>query len=118
MSFSPTRLMQIRTSLGINKAEAARMLNLTPMGYGRYENGDRIPSYQMICHIAHIFGTSYDYLCENSDDSKPQSLVISSEQDSALFEMAYHFSELNEKNQERLLMYYRKLHSLDNQDPD
>ena len=37
MKFQPERLLQLRTSLNINKAEAARRLNISAMAYGRYE---------------------------------------------------------------------------------
>lgn len=40
MNFCPERLIQLRTSLNINKAEAARQLNISAMAYGRYERGD------------------------------------------------------------------------------
>lgn len=46
MHFCPERLIQVRESLHINKAEAARRLNLSAMAYGRYERGEREPSYQ------------------------------------------------------------------------
>ena len=39
MNFQPERLLQLRTSLNINKAEAARRLNISAMAYGRYEKG-------------------------------------------------------------------------------
>ena len=57
MNFCPDRLIKIRTELGITKSEAARQLNMSAMGYGRYENGDRTPSYQTISFIAQKFGT-------------------------------------------------------------
>lgn len=41
MHFCPERLIQVRESLHINKAEAARRLNLSAMAYGRYERGER-----------------------------------------------------------------------------
>ncbi|MGO5164260.1 helix-turn-helix domain-containing protein [Fusicatenibacter saccharivorans] len=41
MDFKPERLISLRQSLGINKAEAARRLNISAMGYGRYESGER-----------------------------------------------------------------------------
>ena len=62
MSFNSRRLKEIRENLGISKAEAARRLNMTAMGYGRYENGQREPSFQTINYIAQVFGTSSDYL--------------------------------------------------------
>ena len=50
MNFCPERLIQLRTSLNINKAEAARQLNISAMAYGRYERGEREPSYQSASH--------------------------------------------------------------------
>ena len=44
----PERLIKSRKLLGLNKAEAARLLNLSKMGYGRYESGERSPSFQTI----------------------------------------------------------------------
>ena len=41
MNFVPERLINLRNSFGINKAEAARRLNMSAMGYGRYEKGER-----------------------------------------------------------------------------
>ena len=37
MKFYPERLTQLRESLNISKAEAARRLNISAMTYGRYE---------------------------------------------------------------------------------
>ena len=39
MTFQPERLIQLRTSLHINKAEATRQLNISAIAYGRYEKG-------------------------------------------------------------------------------
>ena len=55
MKFQPERLIQLRNTLNINKAEAARRLNISPMVYGRYENGQRDPSYPTVCFIAAIY---------------------------------------------------------------
>ena len=52
MHFCPERLIQVRESLHINKAEAARRLNLSAMAYCRYERGEREPSYQYAFYIA------------------------------------------------------------------
>ena len=45
MKFQPQRLISLRNKLGISKAEAARRLNMSAMGYGRYETGERVPSF-------------------------------------------------------------------------
>ena len=109
MSFSADRLKKFRESLGITKAEAARRLNLTAMGYYRYESGDRIPSYQTISFMAQTFGTSYDYLCELTDDPKPNTLTISKTTEPELYRFIEDYRAHNAESQRRLLAYYRHL---------
>ena len=62
MNFYPERLIEVRTSLKITKAEAARRLNISAMAYGRYEKGEREPSYQSVCYIAQTFNCNIDFL--------------------------------------------------------
>ena len=52
MVFIPERLKGIREERNLSKAAAARLLNLSKMGYLRYETGDRTPSYQTIVFMA------------------------------------------------------------------
>ena len=55
MHFYPERLIQVRESLHINKAEAARRLNLSAMAYGRYEgNANLLISTLFILHTLSI----------------------------------------------------------------
>ena len=56
------RITAARENLGITKAEASRRLNLSKIGYCRYEYGDRTPSMQTLEVIAQCFNTSVDYL--------------------------------------------------------
>lgn len=79
MQFSPERLTTVREKLGISKAEAARRLNMSAMGYGRYENGDRTPSYQVIAYMAQVLGTSISYLCGESENSAIADYLITSD---------------------------------------
>ena len=68
MQFMPERLIELRKDQGITRAEAARRLNMSAMGYGRYEKGSRTPSYQTVSYIAHKFNTTVDYLYGVSDE--------------------------------------------------
>ena len=72
MHFCPERLIQVRESLHINKAEAARRLNLSAMAYGRYERGEREPSYQYAFYIAYTF---HCITITRSDSEEVYSLV-------------------------------------------
>jgi len=104
MHFVPERLVSLRQSLGINKAEAARRLNMSAMGYGRYENGDREPSYQTVSFIAQTFHSSVDYLYGISDNKDATILTISKNEDPELFVLVQ--SAKNDSGLlERLLAY-------------
>ena len=81
------RLKAVREGLGINMAEASRRLELSKMGYLRYERGDREPSLQSIEFIAERFGTSVEYLTGKTDDPSPSKLVISKKADPELFDL-------------------------------
>ena len=93
MKFQPERLIQLRNTLNINKAEAARRLNISPMVYGRYENGQREPSYPTVGFIAQTFNCNIDYLYGN--DRELYSLIKMIKQDSNV--------------EGRILTYARKL---------
>lgn len=104
MEFDVNRLIEIRKSLGINKAEAARMLNMSAMGYGRYENGDRTPSYQTISFMANKFGTTTEYLLGTSDDPKRSDINVSPVDNPELFELVAKLKN-DESMTKRLLAY-------------
>ncbi len=105
MKFERERLIQVRESLGINKAEAARRLNMSAMGYGRYENGEREPSFQTVSFIAATLGTSTDYLYGQTADPTNQSITISANENPEL----YHLIEIMQKDNklmQRILAYF------------
>lgn len=108
MKFQPERLISIREQLGITKAEAARRLNMSAMGYGRYEKGEREPSFQTVSFIAQQLGTSVEYLYGDSDNPDPSSVSISAEKNPELFELIHHCMD-DEQIARRLLSYYKKI---------
>jgi transcriptional regulator with XRE-family HTH domain len=113
MNFIPERLVSVRESLGINKAEAARMLNVSAMGYGRYEKGEREPSYQMVNYIAQTFHTSIDYLYGYSDEINVRTTIVSEKDEPDLFLLI----ELTRQHENLLprLLEYAKRQSLANE---
>lgn len=108
MNFIPERLISLRQSMGINKAEAARRLNMSAMGYGRYENGEREPSYQTVAFIAQTFNTSVDYLYGNTDDKNAEVLTISSKEEPDLF-LLVQAARSDKRLAERLSVYVNEL---------
>ena len=108
MKFQPGKLKAIREQLGITKAEAARRLNMSAMGYGRYESGEREPSFQTVSFIAQQFGTSVEYLYGKTETSNPSSVTISAEQNPELFELIQNCLT-DEQTAKRLLSYFKKI---------
>ena len=89
-SFLPDRLKKIREGRGLNKAEAARLLNLSKMGYQRYE-------------------TTAKYLIGLTDDPEPKELIISKESDPELFSMVRYIISADYPVRDRLLAYYKRI---------
>ncbi len=102
--FCPDRLAGLRKKMGITKAEAARKLNLSAMGYGRYENGDREPSFQTVSFIAQVFGTTAEYLYGETEDDAPCVYRIDKYEDPELFMLVQ--ACRSDENTTKLLLAY------------
>ena len=105
----PERLRSVRENLGITMAEASRMLNLSKIGYCRYEYGDRSPSPQTIEAIARCFHTSADYLTGQSEHMAPDYIYISEASDPELFEIISFLQNSDVKTRERFIAYIKEL---------
>ncbi len=55
-------LKTLRLRDKMTQAQLAQKLNLTKSVISAYENGLRLPSYDVLIHIARIFKVSTDYL--------------------------------------------------------
>lgn len=111
-AFMPERLKELRLKKGLNKTKAAELLQISKMAYGRYESGERIPSYQYIVYIAQQMGSSPEYLTGKTEDDGPKELVISRESDPELFELLLDYKGWDEAVKKRLLAYWKAFHSL------
>lgn len=99
------RITAARENLGISKAEASRRLNLSKIGYCRYEYGDRTPSPQTLEVIAQCFGTSVEYLTGETDDIEPTKLVIDKTANPELFELLKVCSTYDNATVKRIAIY-------------
>lgn len=108
MKFCPERLVQLRTSLNINKAEAARRLNISAMAYGRYEKGEREPSHQSVCYIAQTFHCNVDFLYGISDKMEADYVMISASENPELYSLV-EIAKGNDEIAHRLLAYAKNL---------
>ena len=120
MYFCPERLIQLRTTLNICKAEAAHRLNISAMAYGRYEKGERVPSYQTVCFIAQTFHCNVDFLYGISDQMESDDIIISRTESPELYSLV-HTMQNNKSMANRLLAYARelaKMNETENDRPD
>lgn len=108
MNFIPERLVSLRQSLGISKAEAARRANTTAMSYGRYESGERVPSYQIVSYLAQALGSSTEYLYGEADDPAPTNITVFESEDPELF-LLVQTARSDRRILEQLIAYAKKL---------
>ena len=101
------RIKIARENIGITKAEAARRLNMSKIGYCRYEYGERTPSLQTLEVIAQCFNTSVSYLLGKCDDISPDYIVIRKNSHPELFEIVQGINSMDSSAQKRLFEYYK-----------
>lgn len=103
------RLIEYRKKLGITKQEAAIQMQLSQPAYLRYESGERTPSIHVIYYMAHILGTSADYLTGKTDNPNPDNYIIYAHENTELFAFIETYKHSDSKTQQRLLSYLMKL---------
>jgi len=62
------RLKELREEKSLTQAQLAKELGLDYTTIGKYENGSREPSLEMVKKICRFFGVTTDFLLEMSDD--------------------------------------------------
>ena len=55
-------LKELRREKGVTGAIIAKELNITKSAYSNYEQGLRLPTYDVLVKLAQIFGVTTDYL--------------------------------------------------------
>ena len=103
------RLIECRKALGITKQEAAKRMEMSQPAYLRYESGERAPSIHVIYYMAHILGTSADYLTGKTDNKSPNMYWVTANEDAELFSLVETYNKANQNEKERLMAYYSKL---------
>ena len=56
------RIKDLRLAKGLNQQQLGDLLGVTKVSICGYETGSRIPSIEIFCLLADIFGTITDYL--------------------------------------------------------
>ena len=103
------RLIECRKKLGITKQEAAIRMQLSQPAYLRYESGERTPSIHVIYYMAHILGTSADYLIGTTDNPKPNSYIVNADDKPELFSLIDIYQNSHSDVQTKMLSYLHKL---------
>ena len=103
------RLIECRKKLGITKQQAAIRMQLSQPAYLRYESGERTPSSHVIYYMAHVLGTSADYLTGKTDDPNPSSYLINADNEPELFSLIEIYRTSDSNTKERISSYFHKL---------
>ena len=103
------RLIECRKKLGITKQQAAIRMQLSQPAYLRYESGERTPSIHVIYYMAHILGTSADYLTGKSDDPTPNCHYIYETEKPELFSFIDKVKNCDSDTQKRFMAYFQML---------
>ena len=61
------RLKELRTTRNLTQRQVYEAVHMSPLGYQRYEYGEREPAFGKLLALADYFDVSLDYLCGRSD---------------------------------------------------
>ena len=64
-----SKLKELRTEQKLTQAEFAQRLGVTKSSVSSYENGSRLPSYDILIKMARIFKVSTDALLGQADEN-------------------------------------------------
>lgn len=65
------RIRDLREDHDLNQQDIAAILNITQSTYSRYEAGIYDPPTDILIKLADFYGTSIDYLLEQTDNPLP-----------------------------------------------
>ncbi len=63
-----TRIRALRIQKGLSQKEFAKLVDLHPVQYNRYEKGETIPSTTTLARLADALGVSVDYLYDGDEE--------------------------------------------------
>lgn len=80
-------LKTLRIKKNLTQAQLAQKLGLTKSVISAYETGLRLPSYDVLIHIAKIFNVSTDYLLGLENENQVDLSGLSEDEVSALMKL-------------------------------
>lgn len=65
------RIRALREDRDMNQTQMAQLLGMSQTGYSKYETGENDIPTQILIRLAHIHGTSVDYLLDLTNQKEP-----------------------------------------------
>ena len=103
----PERLIACRQKLGLTQSEAAERIGVSQPAYQRYEAGVRTPSIQVVKEMAKAFNVSEAYLTGESNQSLPDYVVVTREDNPLLFSIVEQCKNLDDKQLENIMKFLK-----------
>ena len=103
----PERLIARRQKLGLTQSEAAERIGVSQPAYQRYEAGVRTPSIQVVKEMAKAFNVSEAYLTGESNQSLPDYVVVTREDNPLLFSIVEQCKDLDDKQLEKIMRFLK-----------
>ena len=103
----PERLIACRQKLGLTQSEAAERIGVSQPAYQRYEAGVRTPSIQVVKEMAKAFNVSEAYLTGESNQSLPDYVVVTREDNPLLFSIVEQCKDLDDKQLENIMKFLK-----------
>ena len=96
MLFLNENIKKLRVAHGLNQVEFAKILSVTLQCVSNWENDNVVPSIDMLCKIADVFGVSTDYLLGRSDKRVIEVSSLTDKQITHLVSLVEDLTKLNE----------------------
>lgn len=103
----PERLIACRQKLGLTQSEAAERIGVSQPAYQRYEAGVRTPSIQVVKEMAKAFNVSEAYLTGESNQSLPDYVVVTREDNPLLFSIVEQCKDLDDKQLAKIMRFLK-----------
>lgn len=101
------RLIACRQKLGLTQSEAAERIGVSQPAYQRYEAGVRAPSIQVVKEMAKAFNVSEAYLTGESNQSLPDYVVVTREDNPLLFSIVEQCKDLDDKQLKKIMRFLK-----------
>lgn len=105
------KIKQLREEIDMERAEFAKMIDVTYHALAKYETNERQPDYEILKSIADFFNVSTDYLLGRTNIRNPIDNNANS-----LEEKSYNIDELSPESKKELQKYIQLLKLKDEMD--